>query len=62
VPKLEKATSLYGGLAAMTTLLFSMYVVGRLVVTAPILNSSLHKELREQSDQARAAGIVRPRP
>jgi uncharacterized BrkB/YihY/UPF0761 family membrane protein len=44
-PKLEKATSLYGGLGVVATLLFFMYVVGRIVVTAPILNSSLHEEL-----------------
>ena len=35
VPKLEKSTTLYGSLGAMTTLLFFMYFVGRLVVTAP---------------------------
>ena len=45
-PKLEKATSLYGGLGVVATLLFFMYVVGRIVVTAPILNSSLHEELK----------------
>ena len=39
VPKLEKATTLYGSLGATTTLLFFMYFVGRLVVTAPILRS-----------------------
>jgi uncharacterized BrkB/YihY/UPF0761 family membrane protein len=47
VPKLEKSTSLYGGLGAMTTAIFFIYLVGRLVVTAPVLNSSLHHELRE---------------
>ena len=56
VPKLEKSTSLYGGLGAMTTLLFFMYFVGRLVVTAPVLNSSLHDELRKQGDEARDDG------
>ena len=45
-PKLEKATTLYGGLGVVATLLFFMYVVGRIVVTAPILNSSLHEELK----------------
>ena len=51
VPKLEKATTLYGSLGAMTTLLFFMYFVGRLVVTAPVLNSSLHAEIRDQGDE-----------
>ena len=46
VPKLEKSTTLYGSLGAMTTLLFFMYFAGRLVVTSPILNSSFHHELR----------------
>ena len=44
-PKLEKSTTLYGSIGAMTTILFFMYFAGRLVVTSPILNSSLHHEL-----------------
>ena len=50
VPKLEKSTSLYGSLGATTTLLFFMYMVGILVVSAPVLNSSLHDELRARKD------------
>jgi uncharacterized BrkB/YihY/UPF0761 family membrane protein len=46
--KLEKSTSLYGTLGIVTTLLFYMYLVGRIIVTAPILNSALHEELRGQ--------------
>ena len=46
IPKLEKSTSLYGTLGAVTTLLFFMYLGARLIVTAPILNSSLHDELK----------------
>jgi uncharacterized BrkB/YihY/UPF0761 family membrane protein len=45
-PRLESATSLYAALGSVTTLLFFMYVAGRIVVTAPILNCSLHTELR----------------
>ena len=48
VPKLEKSTSYYGNLGVIATFLFFMYLAGRLVVTAPILNSSLHEELRKQ--------------
>ena len=44
-PKFEKSTTLYGSIGAMTTILFFMYFAGRLVVTSPILNSSLHHEL-----------------
>jgi uncharacterized BrkB/YihY/UPF0761 family membrane protein len=51
VPRLEKATTLYGSLGAMMTLLFFMYFVGRLVVTAPVLNSSLDVEIRSQADE-----------
>ena len=45
VPKLEKSTSLYGSLGATTTLLFFVYMLGLLVVSAPVLNSSLYDEL-----------------
>ena len=55
VPRLEKATTLYGSLGAMTTLLFFMYLVGRLVVTAPILNSSLNAEIRNRRNDVPAA-------
>jgi membrane protein len=48
VPKLEKSTSLYGDLGATTTFLFFMYMISVLVVTAPVLNSSLHDELRSR--------------
>jgi uncharacterized BrkB/YihY/UPF0761 family membrane protein len=60
VPKLEKSTSLYGGLGATTTLLFFMYIAGSLVVAAPVLNSSLHHELREQGNKARDDGTTSP--
>lgn len=51
VPKLEKATSLYGGLGAVATLLFFMYFVGRIIVTAPILNAALHDERRRSGQR-----------
>ena len=60
VPKLEKSTSLLGGLGATTTLLFFMYIVGSLVVAAPVLNSSLYHELRKQADKARDDGTTSP--
>ena len=46
VPKLEKSTSLYGGLGGTATLLFFMYWMALLVVASPILNRSLYDELR----------------
>ena len=55
-PKLEKATTLYGSIGAMTTILFFMYFAGRLVVTSPILNSSLHHELRKHGGDDGAPG------
>jgi uncharacterized BrkB/YihY/UPF0761 family membrane protein len=45
-PRLESTTSVYAALGSVTTLLFFMYIVGRIIVTAPILNCSLHTELR----------------
>jgi uncharacterized BrkB/YihY/UPF0761 family membrane protein len=44
VPKLDKSTSLYGGLGATTTVIFFIYLLATLVVTAPVLNSSLYQE------------------
>ena len=52
VPKLEKSTSLYGSLGATTTLLFFMYMLGILVVSAAVLNSSLYEELTLRRDDA----------
>ena len=50
VPKLEKSTSLYGGLGAATTIIFFIYLMAMLVVTAPVLNSSLYDELRTRDE------------
>jgi uncharacterized BrkB/YihY/UPF0761 family membrane protein len=60
-PKLEKATSLYGGLGVAATVLFFMWVVGRIVVTAPILNSALDEELRGHGEQRTVAQALRDR-
>ena len=49
VPKLEKSTSLYGSLGATTTVIFFIYLLATLVVTAPILNSSLYQELNPKT-------------
>ncbi len=59
-PKLEKSTSLYGVLGIVATVLFFMYCAGRIVVTAPILNSALHDErCRHHPDASAAAPTVR---
>jgi uncharacterized BrkB/YihY/UPF0761 family membrane protein len=47
-PKLDRSESLYGPLGAVATLLFWMYLAGRLVVTAPVLNVALHEERRRK--------------
>jgi uncharacterized BrkB/YihY/UPF0761 family membrane protein len=47
--KLEKSTSLYGALGVTTTLLFVGWVVGWLVVTSAILNSSLYEDSQERA-------------
>jgi uncharacterized BrkB/YihY/UPF0761 family membrane protein len=54
--KLEQVDSTYAALGAVTTLLFYMYVVARILVTAPILNSSLHAELRGRQGKPEGAG------
>lgn len=51
VPKLEKSESLYGGLGATTTVIFFIYLLGVLVVSSPVLNSSLYEELRAKREQ-----------
>ena len=40
-PKLTSATELYGALGIATTILFWLYIVGRLVIGAAILNATL---------------------
>ena len=59
-PKLEKSTSLYGGLGVMATFLFFMWVIGRIVVTAPILNSSLYEELGWRSSDEDREKLISP--
>jgi uncharacterized BrkB/YihY/UPF0761 family membrane protein len=49
VPKLDKSTSLYGSLGATTTVIFFIYLLATLVVTAPVLNSSLYQELSRKA-------------
>ena len=60
VPKLEKSSSLYGSLGATTTLIFFIYLMATLVVASPVLNSSLHYELRRRHDEAANAGRSPP--
>ncbi len=40
-PKLSSATELYGGIGVATTILFWLYILGRLVIGAATLNASL---------------------
>jgi membrane protein len=60
VPKLEQSTSLYGDLGATTTFLFFMYMTSILVVTAPVLNSSLYDELLSRRDEPQDDGTTSP--
>ena len=60
VPKLEKSTSLYGGLGATTTIIFFIYLLAVLVVTAPVLNSSLYDELQRAREEAPEEGTTVP--
>ena len=40
----------YGALGVLATVLFFMWVIGRILVTAPILNSALNDELNRRHD------------
>jgi uncharacterized BrkB/YihY/UPF0761 family membrane protein len=60
VPKLEKSSSLYGSLGITTTVIFFIYMMATLVVTSPVLNSSLHYELRRKHDEAADDGASGP--
>ncbi len=54
--QLEESVSLYSAFGVVATILFLMWVVGRIIVTAPLLNSSLHDEL--QKKEAAASGAA----
>jgi uncharacterized BrkB/YihY/UPF0761 family membrane protein len=41
-PKLTSATALYGGIGIATTILFWLFIVGRLVIAAAILNAAVY--------------------
>ena len=60
VDELAKSTSLYGGLGAATTLIFFVYLLGILVVSSPVLNSSLYEELLRKGDQAEGQATGSP--
>jgi len=47
VPKLQSSASTYGPLGTVATLLFWGYLVGRLIVSAPILNAAVYDERHE---------------
>jgi uncharacterized BrkB/YihY/UPF0761 family membrane protein len=57
-PKLETSMSLYGALGVVATVLFFMWLIGRIVVTAPILNSALHDELSGRHGGERSEPVL----
>ena len=57
VSELEQSRELYGAVGAVTTVFFFIYCLGILVVSAPVLNSSLHDELALRRDDE---GSARP--
>ena len=46
-PKLANATELYGVLGVVSTILFWLYIVGRLVVGAATVNASLYEQSKQ---------------
>jgi len=57
-PKLETSMSLYGALGVVATVLFFLWVVGRIVVTAPILNSALHDQISGRHGGYRGERVI----
>ena len=55
-PKLDKQSSLYGSLGVSFVVLGWLYVVGRLMVAAPLLNAAVFDRRRGRSDQQDAGG------
>ena len=47
--KLERSSELYGSLGTASALLLGLYMVGRLLVAAPMLNATLDKRRRDRS-------------
>ena len=43
-PKLENATELYGVVGVVSTILFWLYIAGRLVIGAATINASLYEQ------------------
>ena len=43
-PKLANATELYGVLGVVSTILFWLYITGRLVIGAATINASLYEQ------------------
>jgi uncharacterized BrkB/YihY/UPF0761 family membrane protein len=61
-PKLANATELYGVLGVVSTILFWLYIVGRLVVGAATVNASLHEQstrtpLKDQGNSSHPARV-----
>ena len=62
VSELEQATALYGSLGAVTTFIFFIYVLALLVVSAPVLNSSIYEELQLRRDDETLLPVAAPTP
>ena len=60
IPQLERSTSVYGAIGVVTTTLFWFYLVGRLVVTAPILNVATDEELHEAAHASAGHSTLSP--
>ena len=59
-PQLDESASLYSAFGVVATILFFMWVVGRVIVTAPLLNSSLHDELQRKGCAGHRPKRIRP--
>jgi uncharacterized BrkB/YihY/UPF0761 family membrane protein len=58
--KLERSSELYGSLGTASALLLGLYMVGRLLVAAPMLNATLDQRRRQRSTSPAEVPAVAP--
>jgi uncharacterized BrkB/YihY/UPF0761 family membrane protein len=56
--KLERSSELYGSLGTASAMLLGLYMVGRLLVAAPMLNATLDRRRRERDASAQGHDVI----
>ena len=57
-PKLANATELYGVIGVVSTMLFWLYITGRLVIGAATINASLYEQRSQTASDRPASGLT----